>query len=190
MKAKTPGLKYSIFVSILTVVGSGSASAASYSFHQIGYTGGGIITGLFEAEDLNNDSVIDSEEVTSFSLSFTGDSTVADFSYAFNDLFVLRYKMGSGFLGDDFMEQPNGSEYEGLVVGMFSNSNYVLLSGAGPTGGQYGGFIIDNATGSEVSETPNLIAVSEVSAVPVPSALWLFGSGMLSLIGLTRRKSS
>lgn len=31
--------------------------------------------------------------------------------------------------------------------------------------------------------------VREITAVPVPAALWLFGSGLLSLIGVSRRKN-
>jgi hypothetical protein len=32
------------------------------------------------------------------------------------------------------------------------------------------------------------IEISQVSAVPVPAAVWLFGSGLLGLIGVARRK--
>ena len=31
--------------------------------------------------------------------------------------------------------------------------------------------------------------VEEVSSVPIPSAVWLFGSGLIGLIGLARRKT-
>jgi hypothetical protein len=31
--------------------------------------------------------------------------------------------------------------------------------------------------------------VTSVSAVPIPGAAWLFGSGLLVLIGMTRRKT-
>ena len=34
----------------------------------------------------------------------------------------------------------------------------------------------------------NLSIVTDVSAVPVPAAVWLFGSGLLGLIGVARRK--
>ena len=30
----------------------------------------------------------------------------------------------------------------------------------------------------------------EVSAVPVPAAAWLFGSGLIGLVGLARRKQA
>ena len=36
--------------------------------------------------------------------------------------------------------------------------------------------------------TIDVVRLSVVSAVPVPPALWLFGSGLLGLIGIARRK--
>jgi len=36
----------------------------------------------------------------------------------------------------------------------------------------------------------NSMYVTSVSAVPVPAAVWLFGSGLLGLIGVTRRKTA
>lgn len=49
----------------------------------------------------------------------------------------------------------------------------------------------DNAhlKGNPVLEVWNVNIVS-VSAVPIPAALWLFGSGLLGLIGLSRRKKT
>jgi hypothetical protein len=34
------------------------------------------------------------------------------------------------------------------------------------------------------------MAPNAVSAVPVPAAVWLFGSGLLGLVGISRRKKS
>ncbi len=36
----------------------------------------------------------------------------------------------------------------------------------------------------------NVSIVTEVSAVPVPAAVWLFGSGLLGLVGVARRKKA
>jgi hypothetical protein len=33
------------------------------------------------------------------------------------------------------------------------------------------------------------VHVTSVSTVPVPAAVWLFGSGLLGLVGVARRKS-
>lgn len=37
-------------------------------------------------------------------------------------------------------------------------------------------------------ENGNLVAIADLSAVPVPAAAWLFGSGLLGLMGVARRK--
>ena len=37
---------------------------------------------------------------------------------------------------------------------------------------------------------PELKAVVDIQAVPVPAAVWLFGSGLLGLVGVVRRKKS
>ncbi len=48
-----------------------------------------------------------------------------------------------------------------------------------------GGFTIPEGGG-----TPTLLPFAhvDVAAVPVPAAAWLFGSGLLGLIGIARRK--
>jgi len=40
------------------------------------------------------------------------------------------------------------------------------------------------------TDTYSTLVVADLSAVPVPGAVWLFGSGLLGLLGLARRKSA
>jgi hypothetical protein len=37
-------------------------------------------------------------------------------------------------------------------------------------------------------QAADLVMVTNVAAVPVPAAAWLFGSGLLGLIGVARRR--
>jgi len=37
--------------------------------------------------------------------------------------------------------------------------------------------------------THNAVQSGDVSAVPVPAAVWLFDSGLLGLVGVARRKA-
>ena len=39
-------------------------------------------------------------------------------------------------------------------------------------------------------DLPELLATTQLSAVPVPAAVWLFASGFIALIGFTKRKQS
>lgn len=54
-------------------------------------------------------------------------------------------------------------------------------------GGAFANLPLTNYSGGSVTGT-NLVMVTNVSAVPVPAAAWLFGSGLLGLIGLGCRK--
>lgn len=55
-------------------------------------------------------------------------------------------------------------------------------------------FVLDRVEGEFLYYTANSISSSltgmDVSAVPVPAAVWLFGSGLLGLVGIARRKSA
>lgn len=67
-------------------------------------------------------------------------------------------------------------------------ASVLTLSGTGIlSGNAFESTVVDwdfsgNVTGSSYSMT--------VTAVPVPAAVWLFGSGLLGLIGVARRKAS
>jgi hypothetical protein len=74
----------------------------------------------------------------------------------------------------------------------FVNVGYALDTNLGP--------IIDNSPGdvrqfTNVATTGGTLSFSSIStvtftAVPIPAAAWLFGSGLLGLIGLVRHKKS
>ena len=71
-----------------------------------------------------------------------------------------------------------------------------LFASLGVAGAEATGFIIDPRGGYLVNiQHPNsgndaLWSITLVSAVPVPAAVWLFGSGLLGLIAMARRKQA
>jgi hypothetical protein len=78
----------------------------------------------------------------------------------------------------------------------YVDCNGNALSGGGP-------FIDDGIAGSPMIDGPfpglnvnfdigsgNSLTVLSVNSVPVPAAVWLFGSGLLGLVGMARRKKS
>ena len=205
MKAQISKLLCVISTSTLIALSSTSVNAALYTFSQDGFSGGGIVTGSFEAVDINNDGLItsvseqhpgDPGEVISFSFSFTNDSIVGDFSALwFNSLI---YEIGSGFIGNRSGEGINtGAGSSGVATDEFDYRRFDYETG------RTGGFTIfhdvdelarvtDSDTGA-ISTTSNLISVSESAtpvpaAVPIPAAVWLFGTGLIGLIGM--RKNS
>ena len=56
------------------------------------------------------------------------------------------------------------------------------------------GFLFSNGTqginGKDISLYGWAVRAGDVSAVPVPAAVWLFGSGLIGLLGLARRKKA
>lgn len=156
------------------------ASATQYFFSQTGFTGGGTISGSFDAIDADLDGQISSftGEVTSFSLIFTGDSIVPAFQHSFVNLFGLVYDVGSDAIGDGAT---------GVMEGLASNWNGVAgfdyASGMGPILIQ-GGRIIEIASGA-VSSSDQLIAVT---AVPEPATAMLVVTG-LAILATARARS-
>jgi hypothetical protein len=164
----------------LAVSAPAANAALAYAFSQAGFDGGGGIAGTFEATDANGDGFITTAEVSAFSLSFSGDSAVPDFSQGLAELYVLNYKTGTPFLGDEV----SGSFYEAIGTNWFGAAGFSYASGMGAGG--FGGSVEDLAAGG-LSRSDELVAVS-AAPVPVPAAFWLFGSALSGLAGLGRRK--
>lgn len=81
-------------------------------------------------------------------------------------------------------------------TGSFLESSFSLLSGSGSTtpdfsGGinTYFGFAGANSISGTLTQYYDNFSL-DIAAVPLPPALWLFGSGLIGLIGIARRKKS
>lgn len=173
-----------LFCTLAVLVLSGftalPAHAGIYTFSQDGYPSGGVITGWFDAIDIISNGQISSfdGEVFDFFLSFSGDSLVADFTHGFPDLEGLVYDIGSGFLGDGA-----GGDIEGIES---FDADFYYASGLGP-------FVFPGGEVWDASEqmvfTDNLIVVTDPVAVPVPWAIWLSCSGLVTCWRLRQRKA-
>lgn len=71
---------------------------------------------------------------------------------------------------------PLAATSASLGLGYDINGNYI------------GGTPFDGIRGLVNIGSGNSLTVTSVSAVPVPAAVWLFGSGLIGLIGIARRK--
>lgn len=74
----------------------------------------------------------------------------------------------------------------------FSSAIYIVYnaSGSGSLGGIFGGVGDGEGWGQTPLEadSQNRVAFSQVSAVPLPAAAWLFGSALIGLAGFKRKK--
>ncbi|VAW53711.1 hypothetical protein MNBD_GAMMA05-1214 [hydrothermal vent metagenome] len=94
---------------------------------------------------------------------FSGSFTVGGglLTGTFTDLTVLDFGGGDGTFGGD-----------------------VTYTGGSLQGSLVGGRIEGGFSGYDVAAK-----LGEVAVVPVPAAVWLFGSGLLGLVGIARRKA-
>ena len=139
---------------------------------------------VFDDNNLNID--IADEIFTLSSTSGTYDPTAIDGTW------------GLGFFDGSFTVGTAGSE---LLIGSFTSmevngwgnnefdffGDVLFTSGSlmGATNGQFEGSTFLSIQSGELELQSKL---GEVAVVPVPASVWLFGSGLLGLVGVARRK--
>lgn len=143
--------------------------ASTYEFTLGGWSDGGYLSGQFETSfSAELDSFISTTEIVSFDANYTGLHT---FSWSLHDLVYFGYSSSSNDVSFQLGSTLNaGGPYVGSPFS-FTVNRYVAY--------------LDN---SEFSHTDEYMVIQEVSSVPIPAAAWLFGSGLISLIGFSRRK--
>jgi len=148
---------------------------------------------------------------------YTGDNasngTVWGFGFALDDRWMNEASSGTGtfyslnsgdnsvdtLLSNDFM---TGATYRGgqaVAVDTAGGNITALSAGTWGISGNTVNFTIDLAgtglLGSDIAvrwamTCANDAIEGQISTVPVPAAAWLFGSGLLAMIGVARRKIS
>ncbi len=95
------------------------------------------------------------------------------------------FSASSSFLGYDAVFSFGGG---GLAEGATSNAFYFLHTSLDMTGDSI--FVGGSGVYAGGTNSFNVsLTLAPVSAVPVPAAAWLFGSGLLGLLGAARRKN-
>ena len=178
-----------ILSTVIALFISTSTSAITYNFYQGGYTDGAFVSGTFELEDYDLDGQLSSfeGELIDFSMTFSGNSLVNAFSISHietnnNEVVYNPYDDLENFLGDDVYQYYSTDEQ------IVATTGAGLLYGAGAA---LGGSCLSGMECGVVNIFEAFDFTDEmvvVSSVPVPAAVWLFGSGLLGLIGVARRK--
>ncbi len=112
-------------------------------------------------------------------LSASGNMATLDFSgwsWAFNGA-AASFNLGAGAWGAN----PDGVAEVICGIDCGNGDSYALYYTATVPAGEPNGY---------AGFTYELSLNGAVSAVPVPAAVWLFGSGLLGLIGIARRKAA
>ena len=134
----------------------------------------GALIGSFDTSTINSSNtrlVIDLAAYSSFVLQ-------SNTEY----LLVWNAQPGAPYLGEKRTGTPDQIINDG-IAGVFTGKILSSQDGGSSwfSSNQYG---FDYA-----SFNGTVSAIGTVSAVPVPAAIWLFGSGLLGLIGISRRKA-
>ncbi|MHB8472662.1 MAG: VPLPA-CTERM sorting domain-containing protein [Gammaproteobacteria bacterium] len=106
---------------------------------------------------------------------------------SFTDGAVLSTKKGLfNILGAGFVDvkNPDFAALMGFSPGITSWTGALNLQFASTTGFKKGAHL--SPLSGDVTNTP----ATPPSEVPVPAAAWLFGSGLIGLVGIARRKSA
>lgn len=101
---------------------------------------------------------------------------------------------GFGAAGTWNINMGGTGTLDNASTGFGSSLYFYYITGGGTTLSNASKTIFANATGdgkwSLASNGTATYAIPGVSAVPVPAAAWLFGSGLVGLVGIARRKRS
>lgn len=188
MKKHILTLSAGLAVSILTTI-EARAEMLTYTFQDTSFSNGYILEGYFEFDAASEEFgahrffVTDIEPLPTYELGMAWQSD--------NGLYTTYESFSAGHFSFD-QSAGFGSYLMEFDVDMAS-----LLS-EGPGGLVslgYSASIVNSMLGLGdiryyAADTMGSLVVSEVSAVPVPAAVWLFGSGLIGLIGVARRRKA
>jgi len=150
-----------------------------------------LVLSIFTINYANSASIILNPPSINFASPSTTDFIVADISgqyitpgFVLNGTPIVDISIGGINITFD-VSSPTG--IEPFVLDPF---NYSVDIGQLSAGDWYLTpiFYVDGALDAQLTTSLPLFTVTEVSSVPVPAAVWLFGSGFIVLVGLARRK--
>lgn len=106
------------------------------------------------------------------------------------DVSVAGHNIFPGFEPDIAAIFSNAVGVAGAApVGDIYSMLTLQFSGSGTPGDGLPGWNGSSGTYIDLSmDTDRLVLNGDISAVPIPAAVWLFGSGLLALFGIARRK--
>ena len=179
---------------IIILLASGQANATTvYNLDRI--IGAGTVTGFIETD--GTIGVLSSANITNWVLTLTapnlGGGSPDVIAADIGSITALQGKAltaSASVLTFDF--DAVGSNY--LFLLGTSQDNWWAIDTTGCSSSSSSGeeCIAEDATTGDVTEAANRSGTIDfaVATVPVPAAVWLFGSGLLGLIGVARRKKA
>jgi len=175
---------------------SSSAHAISFSFSQTDFQFGGSVAGTFSGEDVNGDGFLFNNELSEFTLNFSGDLLVGPFTLGLGELFALSFDLGDGddIFGNGDNDQLSllGDSNIGYSADQFGSPfcSAVLCTNVTGPGNGFPGFFASRSDSfillTSLDPEPAPVAVVRAE-VPEPSGLAVLGLG-LGALALRRRR--
>lgn len=184
MSFKSIGIKSLLLAAIALVLSTNVNASIIYNVDRI--VGGSSVTGFIETDGTLG--VLDSVNILDWELTLTTNA-VTDF--------ISKTEVGSiTNLGTSGNTSATSTQ---MLFNFDLADGFFLLRGAalngwclevGPcTGLGYGESISHSGGNGQNSTLSGAVVFAETSAVPIPAAAWLFGSGLIGLISVARRKA-
>ena len=137
----------------------------------LAYALGGNGLSIFDITDLSNISLTgmyDDNAIFGNNFSISDNGELIYFATSNNGIQVIDVSDSTNpFKSDEFYQIINQTAPNALDIALFEESGYAYVAAGG-----------------------NGLQIIDISSVPIPQAFWLFGSGLIGLIGVARRKRS
>jgi hypothetical protein len=197
-------VKLFIFLSVLVSISTADASSITYETRNIDTA----IASDYKSSWLNQTSSITSQMPTDFNNLLGGNNTFShltlDLSSVVNQI-TFQFGLDAGYGGAVYLDNTlvtekafdlwwnydwnNSSQVLSSSFNNLSSGNHVFdiyWAEGCCNGGNSARFSLDGGSTWQSASVDNINALP--AAVPVPAALWLFGSGIVGLIGLRKDK--
>lgn len=175
-RSRLPHLSALALATALTAASPARADD-SFQFLQTGYADGASISGSFSGSDVDGDGWVLLDELSAFTLQFSGNHVMAGFTHDLGALTDFRFGSGIGRFGPEPLElHIQSMAIEGERITSYGSRGWPLPFGEGA-----------------VMELPSFVLSGtgdalQVSAVPEPAAPVLLLAGLALLGWLQRRR--
>lgn len=172
-------IRNAALAAILALGTSGPATAASLTYVQGGYTGGAELRLTVTGTDLNGDGFLERmnlapiDEVTGFSLAFSGNALIAPFTLGTGDLLVFYLNLATR----DFLDAD--------AIVFAGNFDVAYVAGGSAGADCVGVFLCGIVAALDID-----YAAQPLTLVPEPAGLALLGLAVPGLLALRRRRVS
>ena len=179
-------------IGLILMTTSANATPVRYIFVQGGYPEGATVDGMFYGDDLDRNGILTEDELEEFIMSWSGNSAIAPHTINhWHAPAALHYTLTDNQVGP--FPKPGSTDSARLAFPCCppDSREYVtwimISNNSDPDGRRLYGLVQYAAPLADIiKQTSYERAV--ITLVHVPAVFWLFGSGVIGLLGARRRE--